>query len=184
MLNGRLRRRKSPLKQISAREHIEGQFGLVLLPEPLQSHRPAVSPSQNSLSPCPLHSSRSWQDRRSSGLRWGSPLRNKALVQPITHNKAQSLIFLEVTQPKTEVRIKTTDIKVPSFRKRLFRYVEKCSYYKKTEKKGAMDALAYVSSRKYRLRLVQSSLDSAQKRSLPLRRRKEDACVGGDDPLP
>lgn len=169
MLKRRQRSRKSPLKQRSER----GGYELVLPPEPLRSHRP-TSPS--SLSPCPLHSSRSWQDRRNSRLRWGSPLKNKALVGPPVHSKAQSLLSLEVMQPRTEVRTKTTDIKVPSFRKRLFRYVEKCSYNKKTERRGAVEALAYMSARKYRLDLVRASLYS------PLHR--EDACVGNDDPLP
>lgn len=172
MLKGRQRSRKSPLKQRSER----GTYELVLSPEPLRPQRP-TSPVQTSLSPCPLHSSRNWQDRRNSGLRWGYPLKNKALAVPPVHSKAQSLLSLEVVQPRASVRVKTTDIKVPSFRKRLFRYVEKCSYSKKTERRGAVEAMAYVSARQYRLDLVRASLDS------PLLHR-EDACVGNDDPLP
>lgn len=177
MLGSRLRRRNESCKHPkSERTEFEGKFGFGIAVE--IGKYESISPSW---SPCPSQCSRkNVKTGNIAGKSPGKAVETRSCELLNVHKKTKSVGVTE------HVKVKTSDIKVPSFRKRLFRYVERCDYGKKAERRGAVQALAYVTARKYRLGLAKSSVDSARviKHTQPLlRRRREDACVGGDDPL-
>lgn len=108
--------------------------------------------------------------RHKGRQRWGTPLRTKPSRSPCRSQRELPGISLEVEERITLPRIQNREIKVPAFRKRLYKQLSRCRFSTEAERFWAKEFVAHQSTR-----------ESRQRRSEEVCMRSRDASVGVED---
>lgn len=115
--------------------------------------------------------------RRLGTLRWGTPMKSKPTRSRSTCRSQRDLpgISLDVEEKQALPRAHNRDIKVPAFRKRLYKQLLQCRYSYAGERHWAKELVAHQTTRESRQRRSEGVCGRVQSSA--------DACVGADEPL-
>lgn len=115
--------------------------------------------------------------RRLGALRWGTPMKSKPARSRSTCRSQRDLpaISLDIEEKLPQPRTQNRDIKVPAFRKRLYKQLLQCRYSYAGERHWAKELVAHQTTRESRQRRSEGVCGRVQSSA--------DACVGADEPL-